>query len=154
MRLHGQFPWDTTHRCKIGAPFAPSRASNHFQSEPYLFAQTLVFLDFWGNFFLKICWILLLMVQVASLYLYSFGYNIFLKWWVEILQICMSPLPLHAQTIIFNWGPPYLFAWTLVFFDFWGNFFLKIFGILLLMVQIASFYLYSFGYNIFFENDG
>ena len=42
--------------------------------KPHLFLKFV-----WGNFFLKVFWILLLMVQVASFYLYSFGYNIFLK---------------------------------------------------------------------------
>ena len=114
----------------------------------------LVLQFFWGgNFFLKVFWILLLMVQVALFYLYSFGYNIFLKMMGKNFQIRMSPSPLHARAIISNRGPTFLHEhWFPLIF--WGNFFLKIFWILLLMVQVASFYLYSFGYNIFLKMMG
>ena len=120
MRLHGQFPWDTTHRCKIGAPFAPSRVGNHFQSEPYLFAQTLVFLDFWGNFFLKIFWILLLMVQVASLYLYSFGYNIFLKMMGRNFTNSRVPFAPSRADNHFQLGPSLSFCMNIGFLWFLG----------------------------------
>ena len=92
------------------------------------------------------------MVQVASFYLYSFGYNIFLKMTGKNLLIRVPPSPLHAWAIISNRGPTFLNEhWFFLFFGV--IFFLNILNSAFNGASriILSLFIWL---QYFFENDG